>query len=211
MLQTILNGLALGLIASPSCPSNAEEIRIGTRRGFAGAALVALGAVTGDAVILIVVLLGLQPLLEAYPMLNALLWLFGALVLSYIALGIFRDVRRTEGVAETPIEASQAGPSALRAFWAGFAITTFNPFTILWWVGLLAPALEEGGSLVPFSVAVLAGALTWFLGLAVLLHVARHRLTTRVRRGILAVSGVAVLAYAGYFAWRAMLVLPQRI
>lgn len=211
MLQSILNGLALGLIASPSCPSNAEEIRIGTRRGFAGAALVALGAVTGDAVILVVVLLGLQPLLEAYPVLNALLWLFGALVLGYIAIGIFRDVRRTEGVAEDPIEASQAGPSALRAFWAGFAITTFNPFTILWWVGLLAPALEEGGSLVPFSAAVLAGALVWFLGLAVLLHVGRRWLTARVRRGILVVSGVAVLAYAGYFAWRAMLILPQLI
>ena len=208
MLQTILNGLALGLIASPSCPSNAEEIRVGTLRGFSGAAFVALGAVAGDAVILGVVLLGLQPLLESYPVLNALLWVIGALVLGYIAYGILRDVRETEGVAETSPDVRAGAPSAGRAFWAGFAITAFNPFTILWWVGLLAPALEEGSSVALFSLAVLAGALAWFLGLAVLLHVGRSWLTTRVRRGILIVSALAVLAYAGYFAWRAISMLP---
>lgn len=208
MVQTILNGLALGLIASPSCPSNAEEIRVGTRRGFGGAAMVALGAVTGDAAILGVVLLGLQPLLEAHPVLDAALWLFGAAVLGYIALGIFRDVHRTGGIAHAPMEASQPGPHPLRAFWAGFAITTFNPFTILWWVGLLAPAIESGGSLVPFALAVLTGTLAWFLGLAVVLHVGRRWLTTGVRRGVLVVSGLAVLAYAAYFAWRAALAMP---
>ena len=211
MLGTILNGFILGLIASPSCPSNAEEIRVGTRDGFRGALLVATGAVTGDAVILAVVLLGLHPIMEAYPALTTLLWLFGALVLGYIGLGIFRDVRRTEGVAQTEPAATMRVPSAARAFWAGFAITTFNPFTILWWVGLLAPGLEQDGSIIPFAVAVLAGALAWFVGLAVVLRAARARLTTRVRRAILGASGLAVHAYAGYFAWRAASLLPDLV
>lgn len=215
MLQTLLNGVALGFIASPTCPSNAEEIRVGTLAGFGGAALVALGAVTGDAAVLVVVLAGLHPLMEAYPPLRALLWLVGAVVLGYIAIGIFREVRHTRGLAEVAASGPQrvrspASPAPLRAFWAGFAITTFNPFTVVWWVGLLAPALERGDGLpVAFAAAVLAGALVWFLGLAAVLHLARGRLTTRVRRGILIVSGLAVSAYAVYFAWRGVLVVPE--
>lgn len=204
MLQSLLNGFALGLIASPSCPSNAEELRVGTRHGFTGAALVALGAVTGDAAILVIVLLGLHPIMEAYPALTTLLWLFGAIVLAYIALSIFRDAGRTQGLAAAETAPSLSAPRFGRALWAGFAITTFNPFTILWWVGLLAPALEKGTAVVPFALAVLMGALAWFIGLALLLHVGRHWLTTGVRRGILIVSGVAVMAYATYFAWRAV-------
>ena len=49
----------------------------------------------------------------------------------------------------------------------GFAITTFNPFTALWWVGLLAPMLfipEQG--IVLFSLAIVLGSLAWFMLLA---------------------------------------------
>ena len=75
----------LGFVASPSCPSNAEEIRHGTRGGFIAALLVGLGAVVGDALVLLGLLLGLYPLLQALPWLRSALWFLGAFILAYVA------------------------------------------------------------------------------------------------------------------------------
>jgi L-lysine exporter family protein LysE/ArgO len=85
MLQTLVTGFILGFIASPSCPSNAEEIRLGTRYHIGYALLVGLGAVTGDAVVLVAVLLGLKPLLHTYPVLSTVLWFVGSAVLLYVS------------------------------------------------------------------------------------------------------------------------------
>jgi threonine/homoserine/homoserine lactone efflux protein len=97
MLQTIVNGFVLGFIASPSCPSNAEEIRLGTRYHAGYALLVGVGAVTGDVIVLGAVLLGLVPLLEAYPFLNSSLLLIGSAVLFYVSWGIFKEAMNISG------------------------------------------------------------------------------------------------------------------
>ena len=86
----LLNGLILGFVASPSCPSNAEEIRLGTRYHAGYALLVGVGAVTGDIVVLGAVLFGLVPLLTAYPVLKTTLWFVAAVVMAYVSWGIFK-------------------------------------------------------------------------------------------------------------------------
>jgi threonine/homoserine/homoserine lactone efflux protein len=197
MLQVIVNGFVLGFVASPSCPSNAEEIRLGTRYHAGYALLVGMGAIAGDAIILVAVLLGLMPLLNAYPILNTGLWLAGSAVLFYVAWGIFREAASSAN-AWTVDNQRQITTSLLRAFWTGFAITTFNPFTVLWWVGLLAPLLETE-SIVIFSVMVLLGSLAWFVLLAGILHFSRKWLTQIFRRWVLVGSGLVVVGYALYF------------
>lgn len=201
MINILLNGLILGFVSSPTCPSNAEEIRWGSREGFGAALAVGLGAVTGDAVVLVVVLLGLYPLLQAYPSAAALLWLVGSVVLAYIAIGMVR-----EAVAATATE-PQATPSGghRRPFLTGFVITTFNPFTIFWWFGLLgAWTLGTAGLTFAFPLAVLTGSLLWFVGLAALLHLGRSRLTAAARRWILAASALILFAYAGWLLVHAL-------
>lgn len=207
MTGNVWNGFVLGWLASPSCPSNAEEIRAGTRGGSGPALAVAAGAVAGDALVLFVLALGLQPLLEEVRALTTLLWALGAGVLTYVAWGIFREAGQV--VSATQEAAAGTGPTGLaRAAWTGFAITTFNPFTVAWWMGLLGPALADGEAVpLAFAVAVLIGAAAWFVGLAVILRVGRRWLTRRVRRAILHVSGAGALAYAAYFAWRAVATL----
>jgi L-lysine exporter family protein LysE/ArgO len=206
MLQSILNGFMLGLIASPSCPSNAEEIRQGTRNGFWPAVTVAVGAVTGDALILVLLLLGIAPLLERVQAPSATLFLLGALILAYVAWGIFKEAASVEGTAQFDYNRSPAPTGAmLRAFWVGFAITTFNPFTVVWWLGLLGPALASEGNLpVSFALAVLAGSFAWFAVLALLLQVGRRWLTQRVLHWVLLLSGTGAGAYAIYFLWQAL-------
>lgn len=207
MTGNIINGFVLGWLASPSCPSNAEEIRAGTRGGSSPALAVALGAVAGDALVLLVLVLGLQPILEEVQTLTTLLWAVGAGVLTYVAVGIFREAGQVVS-AEQEASAGDGTRGLARAAWTGFAITTFNPFTVAWWMGLLGPALAGGEAFpVAFAVSVLAGAAVWFLGLVVILRVGRRWLTRRVRRVILYVTGAGALAYAGYFAWQAVATL----
>lgn len=196
MLQTIINGFVLGFIASPSCPSNAEEIRLGTRYHAGYALLVGVGAVTGDVIVLGAVLLGLVPLLNAYPWLNSSLLLIGSAVLLYVSWGIFKEATNVSGWTTNN---KQATTTLLRAFWVGFAITTFNPFTALWWVGLLAPMLDSRQNIVFFSLMVLLGSLAWFLLLAAILHFSQNWLTPMFRRWVLVGSGLLTLGYAVYF------------
>ncbi len=195
MLQTMLSGFVLGFIASPSCPSNAEEIRLGTRYHAGYALLVGIGAVTGDVIVLAAVLLGLGPLLNAYPWLNSSLLFIGSAVLFYVSWGIFKEALNVSGWTSTTNQAT----TLLRAFWIGFAITTFNPFTALWWIGLLAPLLEQEQSIVFFAMMVLLGSITWFLLLAAILHFSKGWLTLRFRRWVLVASGLLSLGYALYF------------
>lgn len=196
MLQTIINGFVLGFIASPSCPSNAEEIRLGTRYHAGYALLVGVGAVIGDAIVLGAVLLGLVPLLNTYPWLNTGLLFIGSAVLLYVSWGIFKEAVNISGWTTNN---KQPTATLLRAFWVGFAITTFNPFTALWWVGLLAPMLNAQQNITFFSLMVLLGSLTWFLLLAAILRFSQHWLTPTFRRWILTASGLLSLGYAFYF------------
>jgi len=202
MLVGFFNGFLLGFVASPSCPSNAEEIRYGTRGGFFAALAVGLGAVTGDALVLLLLLFGFYPVLQALPWLTFGLWFAGALVLAYVAWGIFREASVVEGVKSDSGGATPAR-ATFRAFWAGFIITTFNPFTVLWWLGLLGPTFGTGeAASIPFVSAVLLGSLIWFAGLALVLQLGRQWLTARVRRVILWLSGSVVVGCALYFLWR---------
>jgi L-lysine exporter family protein LysE/ArgO len=207
MLQMIINGLILGFVASPSCPSNAEEIRLGTRYHAGYALLVGVGTVIGDVVVLFAVLLGLVPFLTAYPMLKTTLWFVAAAVMVYVNWGIFKEAKTA---AWNLNDKTLSGISYFRAFWVGFAITTFNPFTALWWVGLLAPMLETQQGIVLFSLAIVLGSLAWFVLLAVLLSFARQWLTPTFRRWVLVASGLVVAGYAVYFLWQAVMEISSK-
>jgi L-lysine exporter family protein LysE/ArgO len=204
MLSTMINGLILGFVASPTCPSNGEEIKQGTRYGFIFALTVGIGAVTGDAIVLVAVLLGLMPLIESYPLIKAGLWLIGGIILLYVSWGIFSEIRTVRGVSSNTNKTHKELNlvNILQAFCKGTAITTFNPFTVVWWIGLITPIIAANQIPTLFSFAVLIGSLIWFVILAVLLHIGRKFLTKTSLQWIIGASGIVVLGYSLYFLWQ---------
>lgn len=205
MFNAVLNGFILGFISSPTCPSNAEEVRWGTGYGFSAALLVGAGAIVGDAVVLLFTLLGLYPLLLAFPNLETGLWLAGSLVLGYLAWGMLREARRPEP-AGVELDAASSPRLDLRPFSRGLLITALNPFTIAWWIGLLgASSLTSGKLPLLFAVAVLAGSLAWFAGLAALLHFGRGRMSGEVRRWILVAGALVMFGYAAWLAFEGLM------
>ncbi|WP_158737200.1 LysE family translocator [Alteribacillus sp. YIM 98480] len=204
MINILVNGFILGFVASPTCPSNGEEIKQGTRSGFLFALSVGLGAVTGDAIILAAVLLGVMPVINTFPIVNSLLWLTGGVVLSYVSWGIFSEIKNIQGVSSQNNAANVIlnKKKILQAYWAGTAITTFNPFTLVWWTGLLSPMMINNQNLTIFSLAVLAGSLAWFTILAIFLHAGRKYLNKRFLQIIITISGMVILGYSLYFFWQ---------
>ncbi len=201
MLRLLLSGFIIGFVSSPTCPSNGEEIKHGTKYGFSSSLVVGLGAVMGDAIVLAAILLWLMPFIDSESLIVTFLWLFGSLVLFYVSWGIFKEIKTVEGVGVKQIKnIERPFQHYLRAFWTGTAITAFNPFTVMWWMGLLTPIVNSRNSLsVVYPIAVLIGALVWFLSLAVLLHFGERWLNRKRRQAILLISGLAVLFYSIYF------------
>ncbi|MCP3027164.1 LysE family translocator [Halobacillus sp. A5] len=201
MLKLLLSGFFIGFASSPTCPSNGEEIKHGTKYGFFSSLMVGLGAVFGDAVVLAAILLWLMPLINENSLVITLLWLVGGGVLLYVAMGIFKEMKTVESVGTASNEsAALPGNHFLKAFWTGAVITTFNPFTFLWWVGLLTPMMGSENDLhLSYPLAVIGGALAWFVLLACLLHLGERWLTRKRRQVVLFVSGSSVLFYSVYF------------
>ncbi|MEX2543093.1 MAG: LysE family transporter [Trueperaceae bacterium] len=200
MVNAVLNGFILGFISSPTCPSNAEEARWGSRYGLGAALLVGAGAIAGDAVVLLFTLLGLYPLLLAFPSLERVLWLAGSFVLGYLAWGMLREARQPDPAADE-LDAAASPRLGLRPFFRGLLITALNPFTFAWWIGLLGVSSLSSGDLpILFAGAVLAGSLAWFVGLAGLLHFSRGKISEGARRWMLVVGALVMFGYASWLA-----------
>jgi len=204
----IFSGLLIGFFASPTCPSNALEIRLGLRHGFKVATSVALGAVSGDLLVLIAVLVGLLSLLQTWPVLGIFLWFVGGLVLLHVARGsIIQAFNKSNLRANKADVASiQHDGEPIKAFWGGLVITISNPYTVLWWVGLIGPVLDTSVRLpLGFIVSIIAGSLIWFVSLAGLLQFARYQLGPMFWMTILLIAGLSVGGYGFYFLWRGLI------
>lgn len=204
MIQSMLSGLIIGAVSSPTCPSNGEEIKHGTKYGLTSSVTVGLGAVFGDAVVLAAILLWLMPFINDNSKWITGLWLFGSLVLFYVAWGIFQEMKTVQSVKEKHISnIHDPVKHFLKAFCTGAAITAFNPFTVLWWMGLLTPIIDSGHRIsVIYPLSVLIGALLWFMLLAFFLHLGEKWLNRKRRQGMLLISGLAVSGYAFYFLFQ---------
>lgn len=203
--MTIVSGLLLGFFASPTCPSNALEIRLGLRHGFKSATSVALGAVSGDLLVLIAVLVGLLSLLQTWPVIGIFIWFVGGLVLLHVARGSIIQAFNKMHLRTNKVDVAfiPSNGETIKAFWGGLVVTASNPYTALWWVGLIGPVLDTSERLpLAFIVSIIAGSLIWFVGLAGLLQFARYKLGPMFWMTVLLIAGLFVGGYGFYFLWR---------
>ena len=97
--------------------------------------------------------------------------------------------------------------SPRRAFLTSLGATASNPLTIASWAAAFSAASTaalagSASTAVVLVVGVGAGTLTWFTILSGTISVARRRIGTRLLRIVDAVSGTAILGFAGLLGWR---------
>src|SRR5580765_5906092 len=123
-MKELLAGALLGIsLAAPPGPIMAVMATAASSGRSRESILTALGAITGDAVWLLLALLGFIAFLGDHQRAVGLLGLFGAALLFWMAVGALKAAR--DGI----------GTSSLRgSYRLGFLTVLTSPFSFAWWL-----------------------------------------------------------------------------
>ncbi|MDQ0269741.1 LysE family transporter [Cytobacillus purgationiresistens] len=202
-MVTFLGYIFLGLsLAAPIGPVNAAQLDKGIKSGFIHAWLVGLGAMTADAVYMILVFLGLVHFLEI-PFMKTFLWSFGFFVLVYTGVESLMNARKITSTFRN----NDDTPS--KSFFSGFLLSISNPLTILFWLGIYGSVLAkttaqyDKGYVVIYSFAIFIGLILWDLTMASIASTFRKYLTGNILAFISILSGLSLIAFGVYFGVQA--------
>jgi putative LysE/RhtB family amino acid efflux pump len=206
---TFLMGLAA---AAPMGPVNMLAIRRGVIGGWRHTLACGIGSVTGDLILFSLVLLGGHYLFSnlSNPTLQTVLEAIGVIVL--LPLGIYFLFRTVKEPLRAYASARQhwdegTVPEHLVAEIAdAFALTIFNPLTILYWVGVTSnwlpfAHLVLGSSAPEWGILMAAaGLMTWFTALTVVVRFIPRRIGPIFFRLVNAILGLILLSFATFCA-----------
>jgi L-lysine exporter family protein LysE/ArgO len=204
-----LMGLAA---AAPIGPVNMLAIRRGVIGGWRHTLACAIGSITGDLILLSLLLLGggyLFPNLSN-PAFRTVLAAMGAIVL--LPLGIYFLFRAVKEPLRAYASARQHWdegtiPGHLMTEVAdAFALTIFNPLTIAYWVCVTSNWLPFAHVVMGYSAPGLGimmatiGLMTWFTALTFMVGFIPHRIGPNFFRLVNATLGLILLGFATFCA-----------
>jgi putative LysE/RhtB family amino acid efflux pump len=131
------------------------------------------------------------------------LGIVGACVLAAIGLRTLHSAFRVRLGGESADEVA----SPRRAFLTSLGATASNPLTIASWAAAFSAASTaalagSASTAVVLVAGVACGTLTWFTILSGGVSLARRRIGARLIAAVDAVSGLAILGFAGLLGWR---------
>ena len=198
--------------AAPMGPVNMLAIRRGMIGGWRHTLACGIGSVTGELILFSLVLLGGHYVFSdlSNPTLQTVLAAIGVIVL--LPLGIYFLVRAVKEPLRAYASARQQWdegtvPAHLATdVAAGFALTIFNPLTMIYWVGVTANWLPLAHSVLGYSapgwgiLMVAAGLMNWFTTLIVVVRFIPHRIGPTFFRLVNAILGLILLGFATFCA-----------
>ena len=203
MPAAFATGFVLGLVVAAQVgPISLLCIRSVLRGRFAVGVAIGAGAAVVDALYAALGAAGASALLQIDPVRLAL-GIAGACVLAAIGLRTLYSAFRVRLGGESKEEVA----SPRRAFLTSLGATASNPLTIASWAAAFSAASTaalagSGSTAVALVVGVGTGTLTWFTFLSGTIAVVRPRVGPRLVAGVDAVSGAAILVFAGLLGWR---------
>lgn len=206
VLQYILLGFALSI---PIGPINIKMVNQGLKDGFWNSWIVGIGGMTADLVLMFLIYFGLSEKLTT-TLAQAVMWVFGAVVLSYLGYESIMDAQNTTDF-ETALEADGGRQESLsRSFLSGFLIAISNPLNIVFWIGIygsvLAATVNQVGIEVAllYSASIFIGIISWDLGLATAIHYGRRFVTAKLLRYFSIGAGLLLIGFGMMFAYYAI-------
>jgi len=203
MAGAAVAGFALGfVVAAQVGPISLLCMRSVLRGRFAVGVAIGAGAAVIDALYAALGAAGAGALLQIDAVRLAL-GITGACVLAAIGLRTLHSAFRIRLGGEADDEVA----SPRRAFLTSLGATASNPLTIVSWAAAFSAASTaalagSASSAVVLVAGVGAGTLTWFTILSGGLALARRRVGRRLLAIVDAVSGTAILGFAGLLGWR---------
>ncbi len=170
-----------------------------SQRGFAAGPLMIAGHALLELFLVVILLLGLAPFFQL-PVVFVVCALAGSAILFWMAFGMLRNVPKLS-------LSSAAGQGRLsHPVLSGIIMSVSNPYWIIWWatigIGYILYSWQFGvwGVVFFFTGHILAD-LAWYSSVAAAVASGRRFLTDRLYRGLIAVCGVFLVVFAGYFAY----------
>jgi L-lysine exporter family protein LysE/ArgO len=152
--------------------------------------LTALIVVFFDVTLALACFLGMGAILETCPVTKTIVLLVGSLLVIFIGITLLRD----RGAADTDINVDMP---ILKVISNACVVTWLNPQAIIDGTMLLGafratlPA-DEGWN---FLTGVMSASFLWFMGIAIILHIFRHRFTAKIVRWINIICGAVIIGY----------------
>ena len=206
----LLIGLAAGALTGvPIGPANVAVIDAAYRFTLRRAIAVALGASIADGMYAAAGMLGVTPLLRAYPTIPPILNTISGIIL--LAYGFL--TARSQPVQPATPSSTEPAPSdsvvMRKQMWSGFslglALILLNPAAIVTWVVVIGPMIPDGdnydGTL--FSIGVTMGSFCWFALVAYLTQKGKNVLGDKAA-WIPRVVGMLLMGYAVYLLVKAV-------
>jgi putative LysE/RhtB family amino acid efflux pump len=203
MAAAILAGFGLGIVVAAQVgPISLLCMRSVLRGRFAIGVAIGAGAAVIDALYAALGAAGASALLQIDAVRLAL-GIVGACVLAAIGLKTLHSAFRIRLGGEADDEVA----SPRRAFLTSLGATASNPLTIASWAAAFSAASTaalagSASSTVVLVAGVGTGTLTWFTILSGGLALARRRVGPRLLAAVDAISGAAILVFAGLLGWR---------
>jgi len=188
-------GILMGLGAAiPFGPINMEITRRNLHYGTGAGIAFGIGPCLADVTYLVLFGLGALTLLQ-YPEILRALGLAGSLVLAWYGIKALRTKSDKE-------PAQSQKKTLFRQIFAGYAMTLFSPYNVLFWSSITAQIAlisnAEGHALVKAAAGVLAGSIGWIFFLNFLLHYTRHKIPHKIIKSLNLIGGIILLAFAAF-------------
>lgn len=206
----ITQGLVMGLCTAPLLgPINALAIRRGVIRGFQQTIGVGAGAALVDAACAYLVFAGLLKV-GIVGVGKVILWGLCAVFLLYLAYTMLMEIRDNPEMMDHPRVAKQV-QFIDDSFVMGFLVGATNPFTLLYWIGMVGTLQLSGnidltgGAATSFFSAVLMGEMVWFFCLGLAVHYSRNLLDRPTLKRVKWTCGLILLGYYLFMAGKVVM------
>lgn len=156
-------------------------------RSYTKALCLGLGAMSADMLYLALSALGISQLAKI-PIVFACISVFGAAFLLYIALGIYRQAKRS-----VQLQSVELG-SHVAVFGKGFLLNIFNPYVIMFWLSVSASIGRERFGLA--LAGLVCGILSWITLFALAVYKSRAKISDRAARAFAYISALILLFFA---------------
>ena len=156
-------------------------------RSYTKALCLGLGAMSADMLYLALSAFGISQLAKI-PIVFTCISVFGAAFLLYIALGIYRQAKRS-----VQIQSAERG-SHVAVFGKGFLLNIFNPYVIMFWLSVSVSIGRERFGLA--LTGLVCGILSWITLFALAVYKSRAKISDRAARAFAYISALILLFFA---------------
>jgi L-lysine exporter family protein LysE/ArgO len=176
---------------------NVAILRTALRRGGTAGFLVGLGSCAGDLIYFTLAVLGGTALLKL-ALLRWALWVFGTVVLLFMAWRMVREVIHPKKLEVEDGSAAPVAPSALLA--TGFGLAVSSPSSVLWFAAVGGSVIASLGgdwySVWPFAVGFFVAGVAWSALFAFGTAGVRHIVGAKLVQALSLISALLFLYFA---------------